>query len=448
MTHLDRASLLLLAVVACAPGRAAAQATVAGVVYDSLRTVRPLSGAVVLVTGAGRTAESDSRGRYVIRDLPRGTWDVTFFHPMLDSLGLGAPIRRIDVGTSGTVHADLATPSGPAVYAMLCGAPRDIGLGVVIGFVRTTEGASANRVTVETDWNEFDLRDDGWHRARLTARAPVDSTGRFTLCNVPVDLSLEVFVRRDTVDLSGPAWLALGGVTVARADFLVGLPQTFGGIAGRVSSRGRGMREAVVVVRGMTGEWRTDSDGRYRIEGVASGTRGVEVRAIGFAPARVAVSVEPAATALLETDLDEIARLLPEAVVLGQRRTTDRNGFLERSRGGIGRFMAGADIARRRPVFFRDVLRMNGLTPLGTPRGVRYVLRGEGGGACTPNYFVDGFRWLSSGMPGSSAQDDLDTFILPGDIAAIEVYTSQTSTPGRFSTPLSTCGTVVVWTQR
>jgi len=57
-------------------------------------------------------------------------------------------------------------------------------------------------------------------------------------------------------------------------------------------------------------------------------------------------------------------------------------------------------------------------------------------------FYVDGSPWQQQ-FPG-----DLDTFVRPDEIAAIEVY-SGTTAPVQFTTAgQSGCTTVVIWTER
>ena len=43
-------------------------------------------------------------------------------------------------------------------------------------------------------------------------------------------------------------------------------------------------------------------------------------------------------------------------------------------------------------------------------------------------------------------RSDLDSFVQPGEVAAIEVY-SGSAVPPQFSTPGQSCAAVVVWTK-
>ena len=55
--------------------------------------------------------------------------------------------------------------------------------------------------------------------------------------------------------------------------------------------------------------------------------------------------------------------------------------------------------------------------------------------------YVDGAQWQQL-EPG-----DLDSFVRPEEVAAIEVYRPVPPTPAQFATPGQNCAAVVVWTK-
>jgi hypothetical protein len=65
--------------------------------------------------------------------------------------------------------------------------------------------------------------------------------------------------------------------------------------------------------------------------------------------------------------------------------------------------------------------------------------RGQSGGGCVTIY-VDGAQWQQI-TPG-----DLDSYVRPSEIAAIEVYSGQ-QVPPQFTTLGQSCSAVVVWTK-
>ena len=110
----------------------AAGTTVSGVVRDSISHL-PLAGATVQlvapdsVAGHGRSAISDSVGRFTLTDVRDGRYALGFYHPLLDSLGVEPPAREVRVEEHQPVRIDLATPSTERIRAAVCGARSQIG---------------------------------------------------------------------------------------------------------------------------------------------------------------------------------------------------------------------------------------------------------------------------------------------------------------------------------
>src|SRR4051812_29222471 len=111
-------------VVAQTPSSAA---TVSGVVRDSIRGT-PLGAATVQIVGAdtathfSASAVSDSAGHFVISGVPDGSYLLGFLHPMLDSIGVAAPLRQLRVADRKSAQIDLAIPGAARLRAAICGA--------------------------------------------------------------------------------------------------------------------------------------------------------------------------------------------------------------------------------------------------------------------------------------------------------------------------------------
>jgi hypothetical protein len=124
--------IALAALATAMPTRiAVAQAprlTVTGVVYDSIAHAPLAEANVQLIradsSGADRRAffaTSDARGRFELDSVPPGTYLAGFFHPVLDSLGLQVPGRRVEL-RDGSPRVDFAIPSPARVAETICGA--------------------------------------------------------------------------------------------------------------------------------------------------------------------------------------------------------------------------------------------------------------------------------------------------------------------------------------
>jgi hypothetical protein len=108
------------------PARSAPVATVSGVVRDSIGRV-PITRAIVQLAAVdplvsfGRSATSDSLGRFTFTAVPNGQYTLGFFHPVLDSLGLEPPLRGVTVSEQRHVRIDLATPAPARLRDAICG---------------------------------------------------------------------------------------------------------------------------------------------------------------------------------------------------------------------------------------------------------------------------------------------------------------------------------------
>ena len=97
--------------------------TLFGVVYDSTAQA-PLAGARVAVVGVSAATEADEGGRYRIAGVPAGEHGMTFFHPRLGVLGVGAGEVRVRVAPGGETEANLAVPSRETILDILCSVER------------------------------------------------------------------------------------------------------------------------------------------------------------------------------------------------------------------------------------------------------------------------------------------------------------------------------------
>jgi hypothetical protein len=194
---------------------------------------------------------------------------------------------------------------------------------------------------------------------------------------------------------------------------------------------------------------RTDSAGRFFILGAPAGSQTLELRAIGFAPARRVLSLRGNAVATVDLMLDRAAQNLATVRVLGNRARSrvSRNGFDDRRRSAAGWAMDAEEIARTGAIYAGDLLRKApGLAPQYNRRGERtYTMRGGWqGGRCAPTYYLDGMRWYAMTGP---AIVELDHFITTHELYGIEVYAGGASTPAQFDVG-NGCGVVLFWTKR
>ena len=463
-------------VLALSSVNAGAQGSVAGTVYDSLRTGAPLADATVVLIERSRYATTDARGRFRMDSVPDGHYTIGFMHPVLDSLDLQSPVVAIDVSGGRPTLVALATPGPAAAYARICPGVHDPGTGVIIGSVRDADDGSAlAEAVVSTEWTEFTFtggRSAG-HRTRAVTRSR--RGGGYVLCGAPADVRLDVYTELAGF-VAGPTPLSLGDRLIGRADFAIsrqdsaahsGLPGDSSAVVvaakpGTASLRGvvlggdgRPARDVVLEVLGTKRSARTDAVGAFRIDKIPAGTRTIEVRSIGLVPMTFPVDFETNAARDTTLSLGRQAQRLAPVAVKGSEKPIswmERSGFETRRLQGLGFFLTAEDIARHPTEELTGVLSgARGIhVEYGTSGYPMPYLHGTSGAYCIPNYFLDGvpFRVLSA-APGSQAPfSDLSAIARPESIKGIEVYSNPGTMPVQYDLSSSTgCGSIVIWTR-
>lgn len=443
-------------------------ASISGVVHDSI-SGGPLAGATVQVVprddpaALALTAVSDSIGRYLVKDVPIGNYRVGFFHPMLDSLGIEAPLREVHVDSYRPVIADLSVPSPSRFRSAVCGGrPSGDSGGLIIGNVRDArDGSPAAKVTVTGEWLEYALNRLGMARQAAKRTATTTETGWFALCDVPMSgtvalvatkgtdstgiLEVEMppggFLRRELylgpVQLDSVTVTTQSGNTTAteKRRIHTGNGRLTGTIVSVASSQP--LTDAHV---GITDgpQTRTNSRGEFTLTNAPPGTRMLEVRALGYFPIQRHVNIvtggPPVRIALstFKAVLDTV-RITASRLPFGP----DNGGFQKRRKMGLGKYITPADMLRFPVINTTDVFnRIAGVTYELDDAGQRkFKVRG-----CDPAIFLNGAN--VSFMDGN----DIDTWVRPSDVAGIEVY-SETTVPAEFHVGLRGCGAIVIWTR-
>jgi hypothetical protein len=445
-----------------------------GVVTDSVAGA-PLAGATVqLASEADRTvtftAQSDSAGRWRLPAVRPGRYLAGFFHPTLDALGIEPPVALVQIMPDTAARLDLGTPGPLTVRAKVCPqTPAD--RAVLLGAVGNADtGAPIPEAKIVLTWSEMRINEEGIRNVKRRLPVVVRPDGGYLACDLPAETDLvanaEAPKRR-----GGLIELRLPPRTLTRRDFGLGdsasvvtvlLPDTMAAREGRLEQPqavargnaaltgtvrtrdGRPLRGAKVQLWGSDVSGTTSEAGTFALAGLPSGTYALEIRAIGFAPRRVPVTLSARRPNSASVVLDQPVNTLSSVVVSADRTKAqkDLTGFLERSKRGMGRYMNEEEIAKRNAIAMSDVFRTFPsirVVPNGT--GFGYALQGRGN--CAPDVFVDGMRLFDGAT-------DLDQIVRPNEVAGVEVYTGAGTAPAQFMTAggNSGCGTVVIWTKR
>lgn len=180
----------------------------------------------------------------------------------------------------------------------------------------------------------------------------------------------------------------------------------------------------------------TDNQGRFFLAELPDGAYEIELQRLGYRTLRDSIAFTVDFGLRIEVEMvPEAVELDPLMVVTEARsRSLDANGFYERRRRGIGRFLVRDDDLVRRTTQVSDVFRtMAGVrvTPGRFGRSGTVLLRG----GCVPDVYLDGVRTISP-FP-------MDAMLSPDHLEGVEVYQGS-EVPPQFGT--TSCGVVVIWT--
>ncbi|HEX5971620.1 MAG TPA: carboxypeptidase regulatory-like domain-containing protein [Gemmatimonadaceae bacterium] len=435
-----------------------------GVAYDSIHA-QALTHALISVEGTTRLGFSDSLGRFLLDSVPPGSHRVLVQHPLLDTLGISLITPPMSFTANMVTQTVIAVPSGEYLVSLFCpAARRALGPGALVGRVREPDSDSA-AVGARVSFVWYDPDPPGLPaNLRVTKKPPrvreatVGDDGIYRLCGLPEKYEGKLQAQRkdggETAEVTVTqelGMLALRSVSVAARPTLAAgdtgaarQPRGSARVSGVVLNRsGAPVANARVGLMGASAATMTKANGEFVLDSLPAGTQALVVRQIGYSPTEVPVELSAFRPARVTVKLGVLVPQLSPVEVLSRREEgLQKVGFLDRKRTSAGGyFITGEDLERRKPIRFTDVLRttpglrvseVNGQAMIASTRSA------QGNGCVT--VFVDGAPWQQLD-PG-----DLDTFVQPNEVAAIEVYNGA-SIPAQFTTPGQSCSAVVVWTK-
>ena len=435
-----------------------------GVAYDSIHG-EPLSGALISVEGTGRIGPTDSLGRFLVDSILPGSYRLLVDHPILDTIGISLVTPAMTFVVNEITRTQIAVPGAEFLTNYFCpSARRALGPGALVGRVRepdTEEPAVGARVSFV--W--YDPDPPGLPANLRLKRAPrvretqVAADGTYKLCGLPATFegklqaqrkdggaTAEVTVAQDDGVLALRSMSVAALAKVAGADSAAAQPAQRGSarVFGRVlNANGAPVVGARVGVMGASAATLTRSDGAFVLDSLPSGTQALVVRQLGYRPTEQTVELSARTPARVTVKLGVfVPELSPVEVVSAREEGLQKVGYLDRKRTSAGGYFIDPEaLEARRATQFTDLLRtVPGIRVTGN-QGQVYITstRSATGSGCVTVY-VDGAAWQQLGA------GDLDSFVRPEEIAAIEVY-NGTSVPPQFTTAGSSCTAVVVWTK-
>lgn len=425
--------------------RPAAKHAVEGIVVDSIRG-RALAGAEVVISGSAISARTDSAGRFRFDSLDAGSYQIVFFHPMLDSISLAVAPAKLEVPLAPGKAVMLAVPSAATVMRSICQTDGGTHRSILVGRVSDPEtGAPVPGAAVFVTWTDFAVDNKLLKRTPRTVQGGSDTNGVYRVCGLPAEVEGVVYAIIDSSSTSRVAITSRKPDIVVR-DLQLEDPESALGrratVTGTVrNAKGGPVSGATIGVAGSARTTTTNDKGQYSLSGLPLGTRNIVVRRLGFVAVSIPVDLSSQVTKNVDAVLEEFVLVMDPMYVIAQRdRALARVGFSARRKQGLGDFRTRADFERTNPVYLSDIV--------GSMRGIRVdyvngrrVLRSAGAGTDCVHLVVDGNHW----QPWE--EGDTDDAVLPQHVAAVEVYPGA-SVPPQFENGWSRgCTAVVVWTR-
>jgi hypothetical protein len=388
---------------------------------------------------------------------------------VLDTMGVVLRSATETYAAGEMRTTELATPSQETLISLMCApAWRQRGPALLVGRVRDADtGEPAVGAKVSLVWYEVDIQ-VGVKRVPRVRESVIGKDGTFRICGLPAQLDGKVQVLRGALT-SGEILIAFGDDLFFMRNMSIAAP---GAVAVQIDSSARGdstKRKAPVVT--MLGTARLTGrvinkggaplagarvqlegtnrvavarpNGEFSLDSLPAGTQNVTARLLGYSPVEAAVDLVSKDSRSVTLTMTQYVPVLNEIRVTAQReRELDDVGFNQRKRTGQGYFLTDKQI-NHDTRYFSDVLRtVPGLRISPLPGGNGSVVQS----ARDPNgcvvFWVDGTMWQTM-EPG-----DIDDFVKPYELGAVEVYSGSTA-PSQYQAPgQSSCSVIVAWTNR
>jgi hypothetical protein len=246
-------------------------------------------------------------------------------------------------------------------------------------------------------------------------------------------------------------------------------------LRGKVLDAATGAGVAETAVRALSpegrdvGHGRTGADGTFSFQLRVPATVHIEAQRTGYRTTTtgelpvglhetVNVEVKLSAAAIAIEPLRVTARVQPP-----RRRTLELNGFYDRERQGIGKYLRREEIERHGRSNLAQVLSYvpgtavlrrgmhdyiyfprNGGPGLGRLRssaGRAPAKWGPPGNGCLPRLFVDGMR------AAYDIDSDINSVVDPEQVEAVELFRGPSEIPVEFNDSNSQCGVILIWTR-
>lgn len=225
-----------------------------------------------------------------------------------------------------------------------------------------------------------------------------------------------------------------------------------------VDSGGRPVQYAMIdgggnarALTNLSGEFRLLLPPKNKVE--------VNVRRIGFLPAKVLI--EPGGDTTVTVTVAQLGIMMETQVIRAREQTVKLSvtGFYERMNQAvngalIGEFVLPEEIEIRKPNRATQLFegrRGIRVRRFGNCYDVTTCYRITGTGDCAATVYLDGRRLnpinQGSAAAGIAATPSIDDILNPSAVSAIEIYPRGSSAPPQFQSLAGTCAIVAIWTR-
>ena len=422
---------------------------IVGVVIDSLNG-RYLPGADILIEPAKVTLQTDSLGRFRADNLSPGTYQLTVFHPVLDTLGITLVTRPVHVGQDSSSILLLAVPSATTLSRRSCRSQvGPYGESAVIGHVSDPETLEAvARAEVSIAWVELEVsKESGVRRSPHLVRDTTNAAGAFRICGLPNSLQATLQVRRGSA-VSSDIPISLGDRPVELLARTVFLPSAVEARSGKASVSGvvvldgsRSNAGTRVELAGTDIAATTNERGEFTMRNLPSGTRLLVARRLGWVVQTVPVDLSSREEKRVKITLPRFVEMMSPVLVTARRAAAlERVGFTQRKKTGFGFYITPDQLENTHPSVLSDILRQ--VPGLRVSYGVYgdVIVSSRGVTNACMQYYMDDSPYLEM-RPG-----DVNRFVTAREIVAVEVYHGA-ETPAQYVRAGADCTTILIWTR-
>lgn len=430
-------------------------AEISGVLLDSLNG-RFLQGAEVVIVGTKSVLYSDSAGRFRLTGLPPGSYQVGIFHPLLDTLGISLGTKPFHVGPDSVSVVLLSVPSAATIIRRACPAPRDgQENSAVIGYVRDPETLQpVPGAEVSIAWTLIEVsKQVGIRHTPHVVRDTADATGAFQICRLPTPLDATLQARTRTAATSEiPVSLGDSRSALYVRTLLLSVADS-GAMARKATVSGRVVLEGSSPKAGSRVELvgsdviaLTNENGEFTMTELPSGSQVLLARHLGYGAATAPVELNSREPQKVTITLPKFVALMDPVLVTARRSAAlDRVGFNQRRRSGFGYYIGPDQLKNVNAFRLSDILRrVPGLRVSYDGGHNEEVISSSRGGSLGSQgciqYYVDDTPWMAA-WPG-----DINGFVNPNEIVAVEVYNGPTAPP-QYVRGMSSCTTILLWTR-